>query len=82
VETLPAFDFVFTSPHELNGLILTNKKILLSHLFKAVSEALVDFGHTCLAGKLEHLTEAVKAKKADHRAIPAFQSLNELQTNR
>src|SRR6266404_9871189 len=37
-ELLPVgyFHLVFTLPHELNGLILTNKKILLSHLFKAV----------------------------------------------
>src|SRR5215471_13771984 len=39
-EILPVgyFHLVFTLPHELNGLILTNKKILLSHLFKAVGE--------------------------------------------
>jgi len=35
-ELLPVgyFHLVFTLPHELNGLILTNKKILLGHLFK------------------------------------------------
>ena len=51
-ELLPVgyFHLVFTLPHELNGLILTNKKILLSHLFKAVGETLVDFGHTRLGG--------------------------------
>jgi len=44
-EILPVgyFHLVFTLPHELNGLILTNKKILLSHLFKAVGETLVEF---------------------------------------
>jgi predicted Zn-ribbon and HTH transcriptional regulator len=53
-ETLPVgyFHLVFTLPHELNGLILTNKKILLSHLFKAVGETLVDFGHTRLGGQI------------------------------
>ena len=43
-------------PHELNGLILTNKKILLSHLFKAVGETLVDFGHTRLGGQIGFIT--------------------------
>ena len=42
--------------HELNGLILTNKKILLSHLFKAVGETLVDFGHTRLGGQIGFIT--------------------------
>ena len=39
-ELLPIgyFHLVFTLPHELNALILINKKILLSHLFKAVGE--------------------------------------------
>jgi len=53
-ELLPVgyFHLVFTLPHELNGLILTNKKILLSHLFKTVGETLVDFGHTHLGGHI------------------------------
>jgi predicted Zn-ribbon and HTH transcriptional regulator len=57
-EILPLgyFHLVFTLPHELNGLILTNKKILLSHLFKAVGEALVDFGHTRLGGQIGFIT--------------------------
>jgi predicted Zn-ribbon and HTH transcriptional regulator len=57
-ETLPVgyFHLVFTLPHELNGLILTNKKILLSHLFKAVGETLVDFGHTRLGGQIGFIT--------------------------
>lgn len=38
------FHQVFTVPHELNLLILANKKVLLSILFKAVSETLLDFG--------------------------------------
>jgi hypothetical protein len=39
-ELLPVgyFHLVFTLPHQLNALILTNKKILLSHLFKAVGD--------------------------------------------
>jgi predicted Zn-ribbon and HTH transcriptional regulator len=57
-ETLPVgyFHLVFTLPHELNGLILTNKKILLSYLFKAVGETLVDFGHTRLGGQIGFIT--------------------------
>jgi Putative transposase/Transposase zinc-binding domain len=57
-ETLPVgyFHLVFTLPHELNGLILTNKKILLGHLFKAVGETLVDFGHTRLGGQIGFIT--------------------------
>ena len=57
-EILPVgyFHLVFTLPHELNGLILTNKKVLLSHLFKAVGETLVDFGHTRLGGQIGFIT--------------------------
>jgi hypothetical protein len=57
-ELLPVgyFHLVFTLPHELNALILTNKKILLSHLFKTVSETLVDFGRTRLGGQIGLIT--------------------------
>src|SRR5262245_47802162 len=57
-EILPVgyFHLVFTLPHELNGLILTNKRILLSHLFKAVGETLIDFGHTRLGGQIGFIT--------------------------
>ena len=57
-EILPVgyFHLVFTLPHELNALILTNKRILLSHLFKAVGETLVDFGHTRLGGQIGFIT--------------------------
>src|SRR5436309_326368 len=53
-ELLPVgyFHLVFTLPQELNALILTNKKILLSDLFKAVGETLVDFGRTRLGGQI------------------------------
>jgi hypothetical protein len=53
-ELLPVgyFHLVFTLPHLLNGLILANKKILLSLLFKAVSETLLEFGQTRLKGTL------------------------------
>jgi predicted Zn-ribbon and HTH transcriptional regulator len=51
-ELLPVgyFHLVFTLPHLLNGLILAHKKILLSLLFKAVSETLLEFGRTRFGG--------------------------------
>ena len=53
-ELLPVgyFHLVFTLPHELNRLILAHKKIVLSLLFKAVSETLLEFGQTRLKGTL------------------------------
>src|SRR5499426_326438 len=53
-ELLPVgyFHMVFTLPHEFNRLILANKKIGLSLLFKAVSETLLEFGQTRLKGTL------------------------------
>src|SRR6266581_1162374 len=51
-ELLPVgyFHLVFTLPHELNRLILKNKKILLGLLFKAVSETLLEFGQSRFGG--------------------------------
>jgi len=45
-ELLPVgyFHLVFTLPHLLNGLILADKKIGLSLLFRTVSETLLEFG--------------------------------------
>ncbi len=37
------FHMVFTVPHELNPIILTNPKIMLNNLFKAVSKTLQGF---------------------------------------
>ena len=56
-ELLPVgyFHLVFTVPHELNPLILVNKKVLLNILFKAVSETLKDFGRTHLGGQVGFL---------------------------
>jgi Putative transposase/Transposase zinc-binding domain len=53
-ELLPVgyYHLVFTLPHELNPLVLANKKILLALLFKAVSETLLEFGHRRLKGTL------------------------------
>jgi predicted Zn-ribbon and HTH transcriptional regulator len=51
-ELLPVgyFHLVFTLPHLLNGVILAHKKILLSLLFKAVSETLLEFGRRHFGG--------------------------------
>jgi hypothetical protein len=46
------FHLVFTLPHELNRLILANKKIVLGLLFKAVSKTLLEFGQTRLKGTI------------------------------
>jgi hypothetical protein len=45
-ELLPVgyFHSVFTLPHELNPLVLCNKKTLFDILFKAVSDTLLEFG--------------------------------------
>jgi hypothetical protein len=43
---------VFTLPHDLNRLILAHKKILLTLLFKAVSETLLEFGQRRFGGTL------------------------------
>jgi hypothetical protein len=46
------FHLVFTLPHELNPLALSNKKVLCDILFKAVSQTLLEFGRTHLHGSL------------------------------
>jgi hypothetical protein len=51
----PYFHLVFTLPHELNPLVLVNKKVLFNILFKAVSQTLADFGRTHLHGKIGFL---------------------------
>src|SRR5918993_5117032 len=54
LELLPVgyFDLVFTVPHELNRLILVNKKPLINILFHAVSETLLEFARTHFGGTL------------------------------
>ena len=51
-ELLPTgyFHLVFTLTHELNCLVLAHKRVLLNILFQAVSETLLEFGHTHLRG--------------------------------
>ena len=53
-ELLPVgyFHLVFTLPHELNPLVLAQKRVLLKILFQAVSETLREFGRTHLKGTL------------------------------
>jgi hypothetical protein len=56
-EILPAsyFHVVFTLPHELNTVILNNKKIMLNNLFAAASKTLLAFGKNKLNGTLGFL---------------------------
>ena len=53
-EILPTsyFHVVFTLPHELNTVILNNKKVMLNILFKAASQTLLTFGENELGGRL------------------------------
>ena len=53
-EILPAsyFHVVFTLPHELNPVILSNKRVMLNILFKAASQTLLTFGENAFGGKL------------------------------
>jgi hypothetical protein len=51
-EILPLnyFHVVFTLPHELNTIILNNKKVMLNILFAAASQTLLNFGENELNG--------------------------------
>ena len=46
------FHLVFTLPHQLNPLVLWNKKIMFDTLFKVVSDTLKEFGRNNLGGKI------------------------------
>ena len=56
-EILPVsyFHVVFTLPHELNTVILNNKKVMLNTLFAAASKTLLTFGNNELNGTLGFL---------------------------
>ena len=56
-EILPVdyFHVVFTLPHELNGVVLNNKKVMLNCLFKAAAQSLLRFGHNELGGTMGFL---------------------------
>ena len=49
---VPYFHLVFTVPHDLNPLILAHKRPLLTLLFNAASQTLVQFGHRNLGGQI------------------------------
>ena len=51
-EILPVsyFHVIFTLPHELNTIILNNKKVMFNILFAAVSKTLLSFGENELHG--------------------------------
>ena len=48
----PYFHTVVTLPHELNPLVLANKRLLLGQLLRSASETLLDFGQRRLGGQL------------------------------
>jgi hypothetical protein len=48
----PYFHTVVTLPHELNPLVLANKRLLLGQLFRSASETLLEFGQSRLGGQL------------------------------
>ena len=49
---VPTFHVVFTLPHELNGLALSNKKPVYDILFESASKTLLAFGEKTLGGKI------------------------------
>ena len=49
---VPYFHCVFTLPHELNALVLVNKRPLLTLLLQATSQTLLQFGRQNLGGHL------------------------------
>jgi hypothetical protein len=48
---VPYFHCVFTLPHELNALVLVNKRPLLTRLLQATSQTLLQFGRQNLGGQ-------------------------------
>jgi hypothetical protein len=49
---VPSFHLVFTLPHDLTPLILAHKRPLLTLLFKAASQTLIQFGQRNLGGQI------------------------------
>ncbi len=56
-EILPVnyFHVVFTLPHELNGAVLNNKKVMLNFLIAAAAQTLLRFGQNKLGGTMGFL---------------------------
>ncbi len=50
------FHVVFTLPHALNTIVLNNKRVMLTILFRAASQTLLTFGENELGGKLGFIT--------------------------
>jgi hypothetical protein len=79
-ELLPVsyFHVVFTLPHEVNPLALSNKKEVYALLFQTVSKTLLTFGEKTLGGKIAAtmILHTWDQKLNDHLhihcAIPAF----------
>jgi len=49
---VPYFHVVFTIPHELNGFVLQNKRLMLNLLFQAVSKTLKEVSKRRLGGEI------------------------------
>ena len=49
---VPYFHVVFTLPHELNRMVLRQRRLLLTYLFRAVAATLGEFGARHLGGPL------------------------------
>jgi Putative transposase/Transposase zinc-binding domain len=49
---VPYFHCVFTLPHDLNALVLCNRRAMLGLLFEAAGQTLLEFGRNNLGGKV------------------------------
>ena len=49
---VPYFHVVFTLPHDLNALVLHNRRTLIALLFDAAARTLADFGRNTFSGRL------------------------------
>jgi len=49
---VPYFHVVFTLPHDLNALVLHNRRTLIGLLFDTAARTLADFGRSTFGGKL------------------------------
>jgi hypothetical protein len=49
---VPYYHVIFTLPHELNPIVLSNKSVMFNLLFTSVSKTLLQFGQNTFGGKL------------------------------